>query len=117
MRGKPGARPGPGPHKSFDWSYAQLAAIMGSSSASLSRYLTGTQYPQNLRTLQNIERTFGWLVVEQVQLIPHSGHDMRYAMVLRQVLNEWAEANPRTVHSEELRALDGHQNRTARRKP
>jgi hypothetical protein len=101
------------------WSTNMLSILFGISMPQLSRYLHGQSYP-TLQTLQKFEAVLGWPVSEQVQFIPpywewpvqNGGTggggrgeptDYRYSMKLRQVIREWADANPRTVLSDEVR--------------
>jgi hypothetical protein len=97
------------------WSQQNIAALFGLSAPNFGRYLNGLSYP-TLQSMQKFEVVMGWPVHEQVQLIPpywewpiqnnRAGKeptDWRYGMKLRQVVQEWAEANPRTVKSGEIR--------------
>ena len=99
------------------WGQHQFAALLGTSGPAWGRYLSGQSYP-TLQMMQKIEIVLGWPVRDQVELIPRfwegpvqgSGRvptgdptDLRYAMKLKQVVNEWADANPRTVRSTEIR--------------
>lgn len=87
-----------------------LASLFGLSGQALGRYLNAQSYP-TLQTIQKFEIVLGWPAAEQVQLIPPywewplqggqvgtkrgEPRDLRYSMKLRQVVREWAEANPR----------------------
>jgi transcriptional regulator with XRE-family HTH domain len=100
------------------WGLSMLAALFGLSAPTLGRYLNGMSYP-TLQSIQKFEAVLGWPAAEQVQLIPPywewprqnraSGKkpeeptDYRYSMKLNQIIQEWAEANPRTVLSTEIR--------------
>jgi transcriptional regulator with XRE-family HTH domain len=100
------------------WSTNMFGMLFGITGSALARYLHGQSYP-TLQTLQKFEAVLGWPVSEQVQLIPPhwdwpiqnggpgAGRgeptDYRYGMKLRQVLQEWGDANPRTVLSNEVR--------------
>jgi hypothetical protein len=100
------------------WGLHQISALLGTSAPSWGRYLNGLSYP-TLQMMQKIEVVMGWPVTEQVQLIPYYWEwphqakgpgqvtpeptDLRYGMKLRQVANEWGEANPRTVESGAIR--------------
>lgn len=96
-----------------------LSALFGLQGQVLGRYVNGQSYP-TLQTIQKFEAVLGWPASEQVQLIPpfwdwplqsvsRDGNplseptDLRYSMKLRQVLGEWAAANPRTVRSGAVR--------------
>jgi transcriptional regulator with XRE-family HTH domain len=96
-----------------------LAMLFGLSMPALSRYLHGQAYP-TLQSIQKFEAVLGWPASEQVQLIPpywewpvqNGGPgggtrgeptDYRYSMKLRQVIQEWADANPRTTPGVEIR--------------
>lgn len=93
--------------KPGEWGQHQLAALLGLNQQRLGRTLAGQEYP-NFVTMQKFEAVFGWPVAEQVVLIPYLWEkrdepDMRYAMVLRQHINDWVAANPRTVKSQDVR--------------
>lgn len=90
--------------KPNEWGQHQLAALLGIAEQRLGRPLAGLEYP-SLHTMQKFEVVFGWPVSEQVALIPYLWEepDLRYAMVLRQVINDWKANNPRTVRSTEVR--------------
>lgn len=96
-----------------------LAALFGLSAPAYGRYINALSYP-TLQTMQKFEVVMGWPVAEQVQLIPpywewpeqdasrNKGRvieprDLRYSMVLRKVVREWAAANPRTELSSNIR--------------
>jgi transcriptional regulator with XRE-family HTH domain len=95
-----------------------LASLFGLSAPTLARYLNGQSYP-TLQSIQKFEIVMGWPAAEQVLLIPPfwewpiqndgkgsprgEATDFRYGMKLRQVIQEWAEANPRTVLGSEIR--------------
>lgn len=97
-----------------------LAALFGLSGPALGRYLNALSYP-TVQSMQKFEAVMGWPVSEQVQLIPPYWEwppqdrsasksvkdiqplDFRYSMVLRKVLREWAEANPRTELGNDIR--------------
>jgi hypothetical protein len=93
----------------------QLASLLGTNSPSLGRYVNGLSYP-TLQMMQKFEYVFGWPIAEQVELIPPywewppqigraevQATDMRYGYKLRKIMKEWAEANPRTVKSGDVR--------------
>lgn len=96
-----------------------LAALFGLTGPAFGRYLNALSYP-TLQTMQKFEVVLGWPVSEQVQLIPPywewplqdrsrdkgrvvEPRDLRYSMVLRKVVREWAAANPRTGLSGDVR--------------
>lgn len=96
-----------------------LAALFGLSGPALGRYLNALSYP-TLQSMQKFEAVLGWPVSEQVQLIPPywewptqdrtrnrakdiQPRDLRYSMVLRKVVREWAAANPRTELGSDIR--------------
>lgn len=87
-----------------EWGQHQLAALLGITEQRLGRCLSGDLYP-SLHIMQKFEVVFEWPVVEQVQLVPYLWQepDLRYAMVLKSHINEWAQANPRTVGSQDVR--------------
>jgi hypothetical protein len=101
------------------WSQQMLAALFGLSAPAYGRYINALSYP-TLQTMQKFEVVLGWPVAEQVQLIPPywewpvqdftrnktrdtQPRDLRYSMVLRKVVREWAAANPRTELGNEIR--------------
>jgi hypothetical protein len=88
-----------------DWNLNHLAAILGTTGVSLGRYLMGERYP-NVEMMKRFEVLFGWKASEQIDLIPYpfDYEDMRYAMVMRQVINEWKLANPRTEPAGSLKS-------------
>ncbi len=90
--------------KPGEWGQHQLAALLGTNQQRYGRVLGGLEYP-SLHLMQKFEVIFGWPMMEQVQLIPYLWEkpDLRYAMVLRQHVNDWAQDNPRTVGSQEVR--------------
>ena len=90
--------------KPGEWGLYQIAALLGTEGSNFGRFINGVEYP-NLAMMQKFEVVFGWPVVEQVQLIPYLwlGRDMRYAMVLKQHMDEWKIDNPRTVSSHDIR--------------
>ena len=94
-----------------------LAALFGLSGPALGRYLNALSYP-TLQSMQKFETVLGWPVSEQVQLIPPywewpaqdrtktkaiEPRDLRYSMVLRKIIREWAAANPRTELGNDIR--------------
>lgn len=96
-----------------------LASLFGLSGPAMGRYLNALSYP-TLQSMQKFETVMGWPVSEQVQLIPPywewptqdrsrnktkdiHPRDLRYSMVLRKVVREWAAANPRTELGNEIR--------------
>lgn len=101
------------------WGQTHLAQLFGTSNVMIGRYLNGLSYP-TVGMMQKFDIVFGWPVAEQIVLIPpywtwpaqpqstkyksqEDPTDLRYAMKLQQVLNEWAVANPRTKHLREIR--------------
>lgn len=99
------------------WAQHHIATILGLQPTSWSKLLNGQIYPARLQTMQKIEFVFGWPVSEQVQLIPPywewpdqpaSGKpggdpvDLRYAIKLARVVQEWSDANPRDVSTKDL---------------
>lgn len=108
-----------------EWGQTHLANLFGTSNVMIGRYLNGLSYP-TVQMMQKFEIVLGWPIAEQAPLIPpywkwpdqpqsskyksqENASDLRYAMKLRQVLNEWAAANPRTQRLQEIRlhpALD-----------
>ena len=90
--------------KPHEWSQQNLAALIGMDSVNFGKFMNGMAYP-NLHTMQKFEVVFEWPVVEQVQALPYmwEDRDLRYSMLLRKHTSEWAQANPRTVASGEVR--------------
>lgn len=108
-----------------EWANTHLSNMFGTSGHQIGRYLNGQSYP-TVPMMQKFEIVLGWPAREQFDLIPpywtwpdqptsitytpqSAPTDLRYAMKLRQILNEWCEANPRTQPSSEIRlhpALD-----------
>lgn len=99
------------------WGQNHIAILLGVAPAQWSRILNGQVYPARLVLIQKIETVFGWPASEQVKLIPpywewpmQDGHgleasepvDLRYAIKLSRVVNEWMDANPRTVTTKDL---------------
>jgi len=60
---------------------------LGVSPVTIYRYLSGTRYPA-LPLVRRIEEEFGWPIQDQVRLIPVSGFDMSYGVVLGEVMRE-----------------------------
>lgn len=98
-----------------EWALTQLAALLGTNGPSLGRYVNGLSYP-TLQMMQKFEYVFGWPIAEQAELIPPywewppqqdrvdvQATDTRYGYKLRKIMKEWAEANPRTVKSADVR--------------
>lgn len=85
------------------WTNNQLAMILATRAHTVARWRTGERYP-DVRALLRIELLLGWPAAEQIVLIPPVGNDLRYAMVLNEVLKEWMIANPRAVPATELRS-------------
>lgn len=98
-----------------------LASLFGLAGPVLGRYLNALSYP-TIQSMQKFEVVLGWPVSEQVQLIPPywewpiqdrsasnnksrttEPRDLRYSMVLRKVIREWAAANPRTELGNDIR--------------
>lgn len=100
----PRGKPGELRTKDGEWTVSQLAVLLGTTSRAIYRYLSGERYPE-VRMMKRFEALFGWPAVEQVQLVPVAGYDLRYSMVLRQVMNDWTYNNPRTKTSNQLRCL------------
>lgn len=104
--------------KPHEWSVSLLATLFGISAAAMGRYLHGLSYP-TVQMIQKFEVVLGWPAAEQFALIPpywtwprqfnsnggvqEEPVDQRYGMKLRQILQEWADANPRTVSSLDVR--------------
>lgn len=86
------------------WTVSQLAMVLGTTARAMYRYLSGERYPE-VRMMKRFEALFGWPATEQVQLVPVAGYDLRYSMVLRQVMDDWTHNNPRTQPSGDLRCL------------
>lgn len=102
-----------------EWAHTHLAQLFGISNVTLGRYLNGLSYP-TVQSMQKFEIVLGWPAREQMDLIPPywtwpdqpvstsykpqgNPTDLRYALKLRQVLNEWGQANPRTLGVREVR--------------
>lgn len=100
------------------WSQSTLASLLGLTGQAYGRYLNAQSYP-TLQTIQKFEAVFGWPASEQVQLIPpywtwpnqSTGNgrkrgepaDLRYSMMLRKIVREWCDANPRVGLSVDIR--------------
>jgi hypothetical protein len=78
--------------------------MLGVRQHSVSNWIDGEQYP-GVKNMKKIEAIFGWPAREQIDLIPLEGKDLRYGMVFRKILNEWIDANPRTVRVDNLKAV------------
>lgn len=98
------------------WGQHQIASLLGTSGPAFGRLINGLDYP-TLHMMQKFEVVFEWPVVEQVQLVPYlwHEHDLRYSMVLRQHIDDWAEQHPRTMLSGEVRMHPGLAHRTSTR--
>ena len=101
------------------WGQTHLANLFGTSNVMIGRYLNGLSYP-TVQMMQKFEIVLGWPAREQIDLIPphwtwpdqpqsvkyrsqEDPTDLRYAMKLQQIFNEWAEANPRTQLLQHIR--------------
>lgn len=100
------------------WGATHFANLFGTSNVAIGRYLAGSSYP-TVQMMQKFEIVLGWPAAEQFALIPPywtwpdqprneykpqgPPTDLRYAMKLRQVLNEWGAANPRTLPLSQIR--------------
>ena len=100
----PRGRPGQLRTPDGEWTVSQLSVILGTTARAMYRYLSGERYPE-VRMMKRFEALFGWPAMEQVQLVPVAGYDLRYSMVLRQVMDDWTHNNPRTQPSGQLRCL------------
>ena len=80
-----------------------LGILLGTNGVSLGRSLNAKNSP-SVEIITKIEALFGWPASEQIDLIPLRSSDLRYSMVLHQVLEEWKRANPRTTPAAELRS-------------
>lgn len=85
------------------WTTSMVAVVLGTNKETLGRWLNGLRYPE-VRMMKRIEHLFNWDCAEQVKLIPMLGYDLRYSMVLRQVMEDWKVNNPRTLPSGKLRS-------------
>lgn len=85
------------------WSNYQLAVVLGIRASTLSRMRNGLLNP-NVSQMKKLEAVLGWPASEQIDLLPMSSEDadMRYSMAFNGILNEWMDANPRTVPHDEL---------------
>jgi transcriptional regulator with XRE-family HTH domain len=97
----PGLGTGKGRRAAPGWTNYQLSVILSLRPSTVSRWRSGTQYP-DIGGLKKIEAVFGWPAREQIDLIPMSGYDLRWSLVFNEVLREWMIANPRTVSVDEL---------------
>jgi hypothetical protein len=97
---------GPGKLRTPDgeWTTSQISVILGCTGRAMWRYLSGERYPE-VRMMKRFEALFGWPARDQIELIPVAGYDLRYSMVLREVIEDWKHNNPRTQPSGELRCL------------
>lgn len=89
-----------------EWNYNMLAVLLGTTGQTFGRYMNGLAYP-SVEIMKKFEVLFGWPASQQIDLIPPFGEemDLRYATVMRSVVNEWAVANPRTVPAAALRSV------------
>jgi len=95
-----------------DWTIQDLAKALGMHSVVLGRYVNGVGYPE-VQAMKKFEYLFGWPCSEQIDLIPFHGEgrqdmDLRYSMVLRQVIDDWKHNHPRTTPSAELVSMIPH---------
>jgi hypothetical protein len=83
-----------------------IGVLLGTHGVVLGRYLNGVAYPE-VQMMKKIEALFAWSAAEQIDLIPGPGQDrdLRYSIVLRSVMTDWMEANPRTTQRADLRSL------------
>jgi len=100
-----------------EWTTEQIARILGMHNVVLGRFINGVGYPE-VQTMKKFEYLFGWPCSEQIDLIPFLGattgrqkKDLRYSMVLRQVIEDWKHNNPRTTPAAELQSLVPHKHR------
>lgn len=68
------------------WTPQKAALDLGSQPGSFTRYLNGDRYP-DVRMMHKIHSVFNWPARDQVDLVPAIGHDLRWSMVFRDVLN------------------------------
>lgn len=87
-----------------EWNINMIAVLLGTHGVALGRYLNGLSYP-GTRMIKKLEALLGWKAQSQLDLIPFTGHDQRYATVLRMELDEWKIQNPRTTPAKDLRSL------------
>jgi len=87
-----------------EWTASMIATLLGTNKRSFMHYLTAERYPE-VRIMKRIELLFGWPASEQVALVPLAGYDMRYAMVLKQVMEDWKYNNPRTTLRQDLKCI------------
>lgn len=101
------------------WGNTHLGPLVGTTNVMFGRYLNGLSYP-TLQMMQKFEVVFGWPIADQVQYIPYywfwpeqrvggigglqqDATDLRYGMKLKQILQEWGEANPRTQRVQDIK--------------
>lgn len=89
----------------------RAAARLDVKSMTIYRYLSGTRYP-NLPMVRKIEEQLGWPIADQIRLIPTSGYDMGYAVVLEEVLRENFPDTPAGVLPEKAARPDGQRVRS-----
>lgn len=68
------------------WTATYVATDMNVGVPSVTRWVSGTRYPE-VRTMLRIERMYGWPAVEQITLVPIEGYDDRYGAAFRAVLD------------------------------
>lgn len=68
------------------WTHAMVGKYLAVQHTSVSRWLTGSRYPE-LRTMLRIDRMLGWPVTEQVVLVPEEGYNDAWATAFKAVLD------------------------------
>jgi hypothetical protein len=86
-----------------EWNLNMIGVLLGTSGVVMGRYVNGMAYPETAM-IKKLEVFLGWKAQDQLDLIPVSGKDLRYSMVLRQELEMWKDQNPRTTPAADLRS-------------
>lgn len=80
------------------WTVHEVAWVLGVAPNTVWRWLSGEHYP-TVQMLRRIQDKFGWPAADQFEHIPSAGHDVRYGMMFRKVLNELTEDLPEPPQS------------------
>jgi len=93
------------------WTVHEVAWVLGVAPNTVWRWLSGEHYP-TVQMMRRIQTKFHWSAADQFELIPDEGHDVRYGMMFRKILNELTEDLPEVPDS--ARRL---RSRTGQREP
>jgi transcriptional regulator with XRE-family HTH domain len=75
------------------WTVNEVAWVLGVAPNTVWRWLSGEHYPTT-QMMRRIQEKFHWSAADQFEHIPSEGHDIRYGMVFRSVLDELTEDLP-----------------------